>query len=306
MFEGITMIHQYGGEFAGIGTAFFWALSAIAFAYAARAFPVLRVNFWKTLIGFVLTGGLLVILGAFPFRMELLPMLFFGISGILGISLGDIAYLNSLNAIGPRRTLLIGTLTPPMTALIATFLLGEHLSLRSWMGILLTVAGVAWVITERKGIRNGAVEQQKPEMYMFGFLFMVAQVGATLLSRAAFRLSDTGPYEAAFVRLAFALAVLFFWVVFFKSGQGVQSTPSAIRHAQRMLFLGSVSGPFIAMALLQLSLKLAPAGISQTLVSTNALFALGFSALMGERISLRAVFGALLAVAGIILLFGIL
>jgi drug/metabolite transporter (DMT)-like permease len=62
-------------------------------------------------------------------------------------------------------------------------------------------------------------------------------------------------------------------------------------------------GTYLAMWLQQVSLKLIPAGVFQTLFATSPLFVLPFAAWQGERVSLRAVLGAVVALAGVALLF---
>jgi len=57
------------------------------------------------------------------------------------------------------------------------------------------------------------------------------------------------------------------------------------------------------MWLQQVSISLAPAGIVQTLLSASPLFILPIAALQGQKITPRAVLGALLALGGVALLF---
>jgi drug/metabolite transporter (DMT)-like permease len=55
----------------------------------------------------------------------------------------------------------------------------------------------------------------------------------------------------------------------------------------------------------QISLKYAAAGVAQTLFATSPLFVLPIVAVMGEYISLRSLLGAILAIAGVGLIFGL-
>jgi drug/metabolite transporter (DMT)-like permease len=71
---------------------------------------------------------------------------FLSLSGAIGIGFGDTAYFASLNCVGARRALLLEALAPPLTALFAGVFLGEILPPSAWLGIALTVVGVAWVV----------------------------------------------------------------------------------------------------------------------------------------------------------------
>jgi drug/metabolite transporter (DMT)-like permease len=64
-------------------------------------------------------------------------------------------------------------------------------------------------------------------------------------------------------------------------------------------------GTFLGIWLQQISLKYAAAGIAQTLFATSPLFVVPIVIFTGERVSLRAVLGALLAMAGVGFLFGL-
>jgi drug/metabolite transporter (DMT)-like permease len=68
------------------------------------------------------------------------------------------------------------------------------------------------------------------------------------------------------------------------------------------LILAAFLGTYCGLGLQQTALKLAPAGIAQTLLSTSPLFALPLAMVLGEKVSARAVSGALLAVVGVALL----
>ena len=62
-------------------------------------------------------------------------------------------------------------------------------------------------------------------------------------------------------------------------------------------------GTYLGIWLQQVSLKYSAAGIAQTLFMTSPLFVLPLAAIQGERISWRAICGAIIAVGGIVLLF---
>ncbi len=74
--------------------------------------------------------------------------LLLGISGFLGFFLCDVCLFKAMLLIGPRRVLLVFSLTPPITALVS-LLIGDVLTLRGWVAMGITLAGVAWVVLER-------------------------------------------------------------------------------------------------------------------------------------------------------------
>ena len=87
------------------------------------------------------------------------------------------------------------------------------------------------------------------------------------------------------------------------AGQGYQNLNSFRRWT--MIVLTVFIGTFLALWLQQVSLKYSAAGVAQTLFATSPLFVIPIVAITGERVSLRALFGALLAIIGVGFLFGL-
>lgn len=69
------------------------------------------------------------------------------------------------------------------------------------------------------------------------------------------------------------------------------------------IFIATFGGTYLAIWLQQTSLKYASAGIAQTLLATSPIFIIPIAVQMGEKISVRSVFGVLVAVVGISFLF---
>ncbi|WP_256995571.1 EamA family transporter [Halomicronema hongdechloris] len=63
-------------------------------------------------------------------------------------------------------------------------------------------------------------------------------------------------------------------------------------------------GTYLALWLQQMALKYAATGIAQALLGTSPLFILPIVVLLGERVSLRAILGVLVALGGVWLLVG--
>ena len=67
--------------------------------------------------------------------------------------------------------------------------------------------------------------------------------------------------------------------------------------------IAAFGSTYLGIWLQQTSLKFAPTGIAQTFLATSPLFILPIVALQGEKISLRAIFGVMISLAGIALMF---
>src|SRR5664280_3443542 len=71
------------------------------------------------------------------------------ISGIIGLSLGDAFLFQAYKEIGPRLGLLLLSLAPVFGTAIAWIFFGQTLNLLQSVGILITLAGISWVVLIR-------------------------------------------------------------------------------------------------------------------------------------------------------------
>ncbi len=293
----------YTGEILALTVAFLWAMASLIYTKVGETVPAFDLNLLKG----ILAVGMLVITLLVRFTLPVgVPFKGFGllsISGIVGIAMGDTAYLQALQAIGPRKSTLIKLLSAPSTSLIAFTFLGETLSLRMVAGILLTLFGVGLVLSERP---NG-VQAQPGRIWKGVALALFAAVSeavGVVLSRAALTETSIDPLWSAFFRLFAAVIALFLWIFLTRrpAGAWIRQKPDARMWA--ILPVGVFMGTFIGIWLQQVALKLTAAGIAQTLMATSPLFVLLAVVLFAkERATWRAFIGVVLAIAGVGLIF---
>jgi drug/metabolite transporter (DMT)-like permease len=294
--------NNFKGEFAALGAAFLWAASSSVYALLGQRIPPLQLNLIKGLIAIALIFLTLIIGSQKLPEFNLLPVSLLLLSGAIGIGLGDTAYFSALNHLGARRTLLLETLAPPMTAVLALIFLGERLNAVAWCGILLTIVGVAWVITERTvslvvNITNSM------QGIVWAILAAIAQAGGAVLSRFALIESNISPLWSTLLRLIGGCAIVLFLLLSPRLRQGVEGVQWTGR-LLGIIVLTAFGSTYLGIWLQQTSLKFAPAGIAQTLTATSPLFVLPIAFWLGDKISFRAVLGVFVAVVGIGILFG--
>jgi drug/metabolite transporter (DMT)-like permease len=294
---------EFQGELAALSAAAFWAIASSIYARLGQQITPLLLNLYKGLVAIALLLLTLMLRGVSIWDISPLTFLWLSLSGIIGIGLGDTAFFNALNTLGPRRALLLETLAPPLSATLAFIFLGEQLNIRTWMGIFLTILGVAWVIGERTPTNN-----QTPNRWRlgvgYGLLANVADAAGAVFSRTALNETNVDPLASALIRLlAGVLAILpLLWRRSQLSGNLWWNPLQSVK-AGLGIVLAAFFSTYLGIWLQQTSLKLAPAGIAQTLGATSPLFVLPLAAWMGDRVTLRAILGALVAIAGIGILF---
>jgi len=261
----------------------------------------LILNGTKSVIAIVLLLLTLWVLQDNPSALTQQALLFLLLSGAIGIGIGDTAFFGSINSLGARRALLMESLAPPLAALIAVIFLQENLNAIAWMGIFLTVGGVAWVILEQEPTT------QMRSLHLWrgvglGFVAALSQASGAVLSRAALMNSDISPLWSTLIRLLAGVLVIALWL-------GRQSEKLEdlkwLRSPRTLAIVAATAfgSTFLGIWLQQTALKFTATGVAQSLTSTSPLFALPLAVWAGERLTHRAVLGVVMALAGIWLLF---
>jgi drug/metabolite transporter (DMT)-like permease len=309
------------GETAALSAAILWAAATLMFGKLGQQLTPLRLNLIKGLFAVAFILITLALRSRFDLDQAIeLPVrstLYLLISGAVGIGLGDTAYFAAINAIGARRALLLETLAPPMTAALAWILLKEQLGVNALAGIVLTLGGIAWVISERV---PGTEKQDSGAGIKIALLATFCQAAGAVLSRAALANTAVDPLLSALLRLLAGLVLMGVLALlrFQDVNQGVSkgvnkdadkflavarstalSTPKLLAVVAATAFFGT----YLAIWLQQIALKYTAAGIAQSLLATSPLFVLPMAAGLGDRVSWRAAGGAAIALSGVWLLY---
>ncbi len=300
------------GLIAATVAAMFWAVSVVLYRRVGRVMPPVMLNMTKGLIAVVLLSGVLLVdwlaFGNEPWSMSLGKLGLMALSGVIGIGLGDTLFFAGLNRMGSRRMLLLFTINPVITVLIAWALMDESLSGLQLIGIALAVGGVAWVIAERNTAKSDGHVDLLGVVYGIGAAS--CQATGYLLSRHILLPGGMTPAASAWLRLLAGSLILVAFLPldrFLKNAGGQSHHHPANPSKQQtrvMFFVALLLGTVMGIWLMQISAKHADkAGIAATLLSTSPLFVLPIVALLGEHVSKRAVFGAMLTITGVAMLF---
>ncbi|MGG6237303.1 DMT family transporter [Nodosilinea sp. AN01ver1] len=288
------------GELAALMAACLWAIATVMFGRLGKALSPLVLNLAKGAIALVLLALTLLLLGQSTAGLDRQAIGWLVLSGVIGIGLGDTAYFAAINRLGPRRALLLETLAPPIAALMALVFLQEALSTRSWLGIALTLAGVVWVIAERlpEGATPGRVDYRG---VVYGVLAALGQATGAVMSRAVLADTAVDPLWSSLLRLAGG-GVIILGILRYQGPVSGALRPLRSTRLLAGVALAAILGTYLAIYLQQMALKYAATGVAQALTSTSPLFVLPLAAALGDRVSLRAVAGAAVALAGIAIL----
>jgi len=306
------------GYAAGLSTSVLWTVTSLFFTAASRRVGVTVVNAARI--------GMAVGLHALTHRVltgRWIPEARGGqigclaMSGILGLAIGDQALLLAFLRIGPRLSLLTMTSAPLLATMLGWMFLGESLEARGWAGMGLSISGMAWVIAERRGEGQGPAPGHRVSGFILAFIGAACQAGGLLLSKQGMGHGwlpvdqHLSPQSATLVRMTFAALgmIPILAVHAARRRRRTATDDGAPRKEDRvagffLAFCGSVTGPYLGVWCSLIASNLISLGLAQTLCSFSPLFILPFAATIHrERITLRAVLGACLAVAGLAVLF---
>jgi drug/metabolite transporter (DMT)-like permease len=297
------------GGAAAMIAALLWAVATVIFSKLGEDIPPAELNLVKCSVAVTMMIITSVLMGEMLPRSGWLPYVLLACSGVIGIAIGDTAYFESLNNLGSRLTILMTVLAPPMAGIISWMFLNEQLHLIAWFGILLTMAGVAWVIWQEQ--RDNATKPKNLWRGIgFSLIASLAQSVGAVFSRYALTETTISALQTAIIRLlagifALAVVILFSRRRAFRWLRAPSDSGRSPAKLMGMIVLVGIVGTYAAIWLQQISLQNAPVGIAQTLLSTSPIFILPITAMRGEKVTWKSVLGVVLALAGVIVLFGV-
>jgi drug/metabolite transporter (DMT)-like permease len=297
------------GETAALITSGLWTLSSLFFTAAGRRIGSLNVNAYRTVmaITFLLITHLVLLGTIFPLASGG-QWFWLGLSGVVGLGIGDSGLFAAYVMIGPRRSLLLMALAPVFASFGAYLLLGETLPAIDVVGIALTIGGVVIVILEREEHSGEAPVAGTTKLYgvLCGLVAAIGQGGGLVLAKKGIDLNPALTLNAVSATLMrMILGACSIWLVMLAAGKLPQlrnafNNRKGLRETAAAAFLG----PFVGVTLSMVAVTYAEAGIAQTLLSLMPVMIIPVVwILYRQRTSWRGILGAAIAVIGVSILF---
>lgn len=304
------------GEFAGLAAAAFWACSSLF--YTRTPLTAWQLNFGKNILASLLLLSHLAIVtsqsGSPLFTADIRTVTALALSSVIGIVIGDTFYFRSLQLLGPSRALVVNTTSPLFATLIGWFVLGERHSWLTLSGILVTLAGVAVVVSERSGCDEDALaaaqqERRSPGGVRSGVIAGLCGAVLNAVGAAFSRLGTSGsaywniggcdPLQATVIRVCVAGLASIITAMAIRTF--VVTSQTAFGWKRLRYYLPAVVlGPWMGIWMSQIAYKNALLAVALTLTCTTPLFAIPLSRVVhGTPISIRGLCGTLVALAGV-------
>jgi drug/metabolite transporter (DMT)-like permease len=295
---------KFLGEIAALATAVFFAITALIFTSTGRSVGSQVTNRMRLLFAllYLIVLNLILFRQPLPFSAGSSRWLWLSLSGIIGLSLGDAFLFQSLVSVGTRLGSLLLSLAPIFGSIIAWIFFGEILSILQSTGIVLALAGIAWVVasheeppdTPHGHTRRGVI---------FGVLAGLGQAVGLVLSKQGMA-GGLSPRQANAIRML--AAVGFSWILATITGKAGR-TFQELRGKPRvigLLALGAFVGPVLGVVSSLFAIQYVEIGIASTLNALTPVVILPISYfVLKEKVDWHAIVGTLLAIAGVAILF---
>jgi drug/metabolite transporter (DMT)-like permease len=306
----------YFGELISIGVAFSWTATALLSEFGSKRLGNLTLNVLRMLLAMLFSLVLFGVVTGSPLppgaSAEAAGWML--LSGLVGYVIGDFCLFQCYIIIGSRYGQLFMTLAPLAAALMAWLTLGQQMKAMSIVAMLVTLLGIGISVLGR-----GEHHKVSLKLPLNGVLFAI---GAAVCQGVGLVLSKIGmdhyetttmaeagipdwivPFSANFYRcIAGIIGFLFLlWVA-----NGLDHLREAM-HDRKGLTVATATtifGPFVGVGFSLMAVQYTSAGIASTLMAmTPIIILLPSYWLFHEKITWRAVLGAVISVCGVSLFF---
>ena len=320
----------YLGELISIGVAFSWTATALLSEFGSKRLGNLTLNVLRMALALVFSLVLFFVITGNPLPAGASPeaagwML---LSGLVGYVIGDYCLFQCYIIIGSRYGQLFMTLAPLAAALMAWVTLGQQMNGMSIVAMLVTLLGISISVIGRSLPPTPSKERESHKarhilprtgltlrLPLNGVLFAI---GAAMCQGIGLVLSKIGmdhyvvsadmpdwlvPFSANFYRCVAGI-IGFTLLLYFRDGMAPLREALHDKKGLTAATATTIFGPFVGVGFSLMAVQYTAAGIASTLMAmTPIIILLPSYWLFHEKITLKAVLGAIISVIGVSLFF---
>ena len=284
------------GMLCALGSAMSWSVTSLMVSALTPGIGSFTINAARTTLTAAIVIGWMLLAGGLDtvLTLSIGSLALLAVSIVLAIPIGDTIFFESAQRLGLGRAMTISMSYPVVAASLAALLLGERLSGPIVVGGLLTLAGLGLIVMAR-------VEPPGEPRPWRGVVEALLAALAWGVSVVALRvpLDEIDPVSAQAIRLPVGAVML--WV----TPWALRGVPALLRGGWplfvRLLALAALTA--VSSVMYGASVKYAGVAVASVLSSTAPLFAVPLGIVfLNERLPALALLGAVVTVAGIVVL----
>ena len=289
------------GEISAFVTAVLWSGSSIMFTNATLRVGTIQVNVSRLFLALIYLGLTILVLGLHV-SLSTSQWRNLALSGITGLVFGDTFLFRAFKENGARVSMLVMSLVPAMSALMAFLVLGESLGTQALIGMAVTMGGIGLVVLERA--EHPATRQSVTlSGYAYAILGAVGQAVALIFAKAAFNEGPIHGFVATFVRILVSVVLLTPVVLVLRRYENPFRIYRQDRKALWYTVGGSIAGPFLGITFSLVAISYTKIGIAATIMAIPPVLMLPLVRIVyREHLTWKSIAGAIIAVAGVALL----
>lgn len=293
-----------------------WSIGIFPFTQAARRLGVNPLNHFRLLLATLFIGILNFIFFPTDFialfsSQHLQAWLWLGLSGIVGLTIGDYFGFAMYTILGATLGSVLTTFAPAAALLLGSMLVDEHINFVGITGINITIVGVNFISLGRSQVKaipdhgHGSVTKG----IVFGILAALCQGAGLVMAKKGMMMEESMNYHlqplgATFIRLSIGFLSLLLLTIIQRrvreiSQPVIENKDGGIKYA----VYGTIFGPTIGVCLALYTVSLIDPSVAQTIFSLVPAVTMIISYLFfKEMLSLKSVLGLIVALSGVIIL----
>jgi len=296
------------GEYYGILTALCWAVGIFPFTLSTKYFQATHINLMRLVLALIMLCPFIIIKEDISFTNLFINPGFqnwfwLGLSGIVGLALGDYFSFSAFKAIGAKNSSIFSTLAPGSAILFGYLMLNETINMIGILGIFITLTGILYLSLQKKESQN------KLSLIGVGHAIGAAlcQGAGLVLAKKAYQNNTIliAPFHAAWLRIFASVIILLLLSFLSKELRIIARNIANTDNKKGLIFLsiGTLSGTILGLTFAMQTISKIDSAVAQTIFSLVPVFAIPLAYLFHkEKITLAIVIGALIAIAGVFIL----
>ena len=293
---------------------FVGSVAAFPFTTAAREWGSVAINHYRLLVAFISLTILCMLLdrvSIFSIFSSPAGMQYFyvGLSGIIGLVVGDYFGFHSMAILGARQSSIFITLAPGTALFFGYLLLGETLDVVGTIGVIISIGGMVWFLWGSKaadykslGIKEYGSTRKG---IIYGILAALCQGLQIALSKKGLMLTPAlSPVHATWIRV-FA-ATLAYFTFTLAQGRLKKDVIRVIGQKKKVISLATYAtlfGLVLSIILVMWSITLCKVSVTQTILSLGPIVIVPMAwVLYKEQLSSKTMFAAVISVTGVFIL----
>jgi drug/metabolite transporter (DMT)-like permease len=193
------------------------------------------------------------------------------------------------------------TLVPPMTAFLSWLMLDETLTLFNFIGMSLTLGGIALVVVNKGKGEKRFTFKHSLRGVLFAFIGAVGQAVGLVFSKVG--MGTYSAFAATQIRIITGIIGFTIVITLWKKWRNVGAAVKNVSAIKR-IGLGSIFGPFLGVSFSLFAVQHANAGIASTIMSIVPILIIPASILfLHQKVTIKEIIGAIISVTGVALLF---